>query len=115
MNPKNAKRQLELPVLMGNNIAAYAVWQSLAVINFKAGVLSLPESEKILNAIELGVFTSRLEAICDEIIAANPEQVEQFKAGKEKVLGFFVGQCMKASKGKANPGQLNQLIRDKLK
>ncbi|MFK5914537.1 MAG: Asp-tRNA(Asn)/Glu-tRNA(Gln) amidotransferase subunit GatB [Woeseiaceae bacterium] len=59
--------------------------------------------------------TGAIESIVDEIIAANPEQVEQFKAGKEKVLGFFVGQCMKASKGKANPGQLNQLIRDKLK
>lgn len=59
--------------------------------------------------------TGAIEAIVDEIIAANPDQVEQFKAGKEKVLGFFVGQCMKASKGKANPGQLNQLIRDKLK
>ena len=59
--------------------------------------------------------TGAIEAIVDEIIAANPEQVEQFKAGKEKVLGFFVGQCMKASKGKANPGQLNKLIRDKLK
>ena len=59
--------------------------------------------------------TGAIEAIVDEIIAANPEQVEQFRAGKEKVLGFFVGQCMKASKGKANPGQLNQLIRDKLK
>ncbi|MDH5660508.1 MAG: Asp-tRNA(Asn)/Glu-tRNA(Gln) amidotransferase GatCAB subunit B, partial [Gammaproteobacteria bacterium] len=59
--------------------------------------------------------TGAIEVIVDEIIAANPEQVEQFKAGKEKVLGFFVGQCMKASKGKANPGQLNQLIRDKLK
>ncbi|MCW8988014.1 MAG: Asp-tRNA(Asn)/Glu-tRNA(Gln) amidotransferase GatCAB subunit B, partial [Gammaproteobacteria bacterium] len=56
-----------------------------------------------------------IEAIVDEIIAANPDQVEQFKAGKEKVMGFFVGQCMKASKGKANPEQLNQLIRDKLK
>ena len=59
--------------------------------------------------------TGAIEAIVDEVIAANPEQVEQFKAGKEKVLGFFVGQCMKASKGKANPGQLNQLIREKLK
>ena len=59
--------------------------------------------------------TGAIEAIVDEIIAANPDQVEQFRAGKEKVLGFFVGQCMKASKGKANPGQLNQLIRDKLK
>ena len=56
-----------------------------------------------------------IESIIDEVIAANPEQVEQFRAGKEKVLGFFVGQVMKQSKGKANPGQVNQLLRDKLK
>ncbi|MDH5395682.1 MAG: Asp-tRNA(Asn)/Glu-tRNA(Gln) amidotransferase subunit GatB, partial [Gammaproteobacteria bacterium] len=59
--------------------------------------------------------TGAIEAIVDEVLAANPEQVAEFKAGKDKMLGFFVGQCMKASKGKANPGQLNQLIRDKLK
>ena len=56
-----------------------------------------------------------IEAIIDEVIANNPEQVEQFRAGKEKVLGFFVGQVMKQSQGKANPGQVNQLLRDKLK
>ncbi len=56
-----------------------------------------------------------IEAIIDEVIAANPDQVEQFRAGKEKVLGFFVGQIMKQSKGKANPGKVNQLLRDKLK
>ncbi len=55
-----------------------------------------------------------IEKIIDDIIAANPEQVEQFRAGKEKVLGFFVGQVMKASGGKANPGQVNQLLRQKL-
>ncbi len=58
--------------------------------------------------------TGAIEAIVDEIIAANPEQVEQFKAGKGKVLGFFVGQAMKASKGKANPAQLNELLKKKL-
>ncbi len=58
--------------------------------------------------------TGALEAVVDEIIAANPEQVEQFRAGKDKVLGFFVGQVMKATQGKANPGQVNQLLRDKL-
>jgi len=58
--------------------------------------------------------TGAIEAIIDEIIAANPEQVEQFRAGKDKVLGFFVGQVMKASKGKANPGQVNQLLKQKL-
>ena len=59
--------------------------------------------------------TGAIEAIIDEVIANNPDQVEQFKAGKEKVLGFFVGQVMKQSQGKANPGQVNQLLRDKLK
>ncbi len=58
--------------------------------------------------------TGAIEALIDEVIAANPAQVEQFKAGKEKVLGFFVGQIMKATGGKANPGQVNQLLRKKL-
>jgi len=56
-----------------------------------------------------------IESLIDEVIAANPDQVEQFRAGKEKVLGFFVGQIMKQSKGKANPGQVNQMLREKLK
>jgi aspartyl-tRNA(Asn)/glutamyl-tRNA(Gln) amidotransferase subunit B len=56
-----------------------------------------------------------IETLIDEVIAANPEQVEQFRAGKEKVLGFFVGQVMKRSQGKANPGQVNAILRDKLK
>jgi len=56
-----------------------------------------------------------IESLIDEIIAANPDQVEQFRAGKEKVLGFFIGQIMKQSKGKANPGQVNQMLRNKLK
>jgi aspartyl-tRNA(Asn)/glutamyl-tRNA(Gln) amidotransferase subunit B len=56
-----------------------------------------------------------IESLIDEVIAANPDQVEQFRAGKEKVLGFFVGQVMKQSQGKANPGQVNAILRDKLK
>ncbi len=59
--------------------------------------------------------TSALEAMVDEVIANNPKQVEQFRAGKEKVLGFFVGQIMKATQGKANPAQVNELLRKKLK
>jgi aspartyl-tRNA(Asn)/glutamyl-tRNA(Gln) amidotransferase subunit B len=58
--------------------------------------------------------TGAIEAIIDEVIAANPHQVEQYRAGKDKLLGFFVGQVMKASKGKANPGQVNELLRSKL-
>lgn len=59
--------------------------------------------------------TSAIEAMIDEVIAANPSQVAEFQAGKEKLLSFFVGAVMKASKGKANPGQLNQILREKLK
>ena len=57
---------------------------------------------------------SAIEAMVDEVIAANPSQVEEYRAGKQKLMSFFVGTVMKASKGKANPGQLNQLLRDKL-
>jgi aspartyl-tRNA(Asn)/glutamyl-tRNA(Gln) amidotransferase subunit B len=55
-----------------------------------------------------------LEKIVDGILAANPAQVAEFKAGKEKAFNFFVGQAMKATKGKANPAQLSEIIRRKL-
>jgi aspartyl-tRNA(Asn)/glutamyl-tRNA(Gln) amidotransferase subunit B len=58
--------------------------------------------------------TGAIESIVDEVIAANPSQVAEYQAGKEKMLGFFVGQVMKASKGKANPGMVNQLLKKKL-
>ena len=58
--------------------------------------------------------TRAIEAIIDAIIAANPGQVEQYRAGKDKLFGFFVGQAMKATEGKANPAQLNELLRKKL-
>ncbi len=58
--------------------------------------------------------TGAIEAIIDEIIANNAPQVEQFKSGNEKILGFFVGQAMKATQGKANPKLLNELLRQKL-
>jgi aspartyl-tRNA(Asn)/glutamyl-tRNA(Gln) amidotransferase subunit B len=48
-------------------------------------------------------------------MAANPAQLADYRAGKEKLFGFFVGQVMKATQGKANPAQLNELLRQKLK
>ena len=54
--------------------------------------------------------SSELEKLVKDVIANNPAQVEQFKAGKGKVMGFFVGQIMKATQGKANPAQVNQLL-----
>jgi aspartyl-tRNA(Asn)/glutamyl-tRNA(Gln) amidotransferase subunit B len=55
-----------------------------------------------------------LEKIIDEVLAANPKQVEQFKSGKTAVLGFLVGQVMKASRGQANPGAVTELLKSRL-
>jgi aspartyl-tRNA(Asn)/glutamyl-tRNA(Gln) amidotransferase subunit B len=55
-----------------------------------------------------------LEKIIDEIVAASPKQVEQYRAGKITMIGFFVGQVMKASKGQANPELVNELLKKKL-
>ncbi|MGK7345464.1 MAG: Asp-tRNA(Asn)/Glu-tRNA(Gln) amidotransferase subunit GatB [Candidatus Nitrospinota bacterium M3_3B_026] len=57
---------------------------------------------------------SAIETEVEKVLAANPEQVEQYRGGKEKVIGFFVGQIMRATKGKANPGVVNKLLKDKL-
>ena len=56
-----------------------------------------------------------IESIVDAVIAANPSQVAEYKAGKDKLIGYFVGQVMKETGGKANPGQVNQILKDKLK
>jgi aspartyl-tRNA(Asn)/glutamyl-tRNA(Gln) amidotransferase subunit B len=58
--------------------------------------------------------TGALEAIIDEVLAANPKNVEEFKAGNAKALNGLVGPIMKASKGKANPAQVNELLMKKL-
>ncbi|MCA8927928.1 MAG: Asp-tRNA(Asn)/Glu-tRNA(Gln) amidotransferase GatCAB subunit B, partial [Alphaproteobacteria bacterium] len=58
--------------------------------------------------------TSAIEKVIDDVIAANPEQLAQYRAGKDKLFGFFVGQVMKATQGKANPALVNQLLKPKL-
>jgi aspartyl-tRNA(Asn)/glutamyl-tRNA(Gln) amidotransferase subunit B len=58
--------------------------------------------------------TGAIEAIIDEILAANPDKVTEYKGGKEKLFGFFVGQTMKASKGSANPQTVNEILISKL-
>jgi len=58
--------------------------------------------------------TGAIEAAIDEIMAANQDKVEEIRGGKDKMLGWFVGQVMKATQGKANPGVVNKLLRDKI-
>ena len=58
--------------------------------------------------------TGEIEKIVDDVIAKNPKEFERFKAGDQKLLGFFVGQVMKATKGKANPQMVNELLKKKI-
>ena len=59
--------------------------------------------------------TSELESLIDRVLAENPQQVEDYRGGKEGLLGFFVGQVMKQTEGRANPKLVNELLREKLK
>lgn len=74
------------------------------------------DADTVIGARGLKQITdvSAIERIVDEIIAANPAQVEQYQGGKEKLFGFFVGQAMKITQGKANPQQLNEVLKRKL-
>ncbi|MGR9099184.1 MAG: Asp-tRNA(Asn)/Glu-tRNA(Gln) amidotransferase subunit GatB [Gammaproteobacteria bacterium] len=73
-------------------------------------------ADEIIEAKGLKQITDvgAIEKIIDRIIADNPGQVEQYRAGKDKLFGFFVGQAMKATQGKANPGEVNKLLKAKL-
>ena len=73
-------------------------------------------ADEIIEAKGLQQITdaSAIESIVDKVIAANPGQVAEYKAGKDKLIGFFVGQVMKETGGKANPGQVNAILKQKL-
>jgi aspartyl-tRNA(Asn)/glutamyl-tRNA(Gln) amidotransferase subunit B len=58
--------------------------------------------------------TSAIEAAIDDVMNRNPQQLADYRSGKDKLFGFFVGQVMKATQGKANPAQLNELLKNKL-
>jgi aspartyl-tRNA(Asn)/glutamyl-tRNA(Gln) amidotransferase subunit B len=58
--------------------------------------------------------TGPIEAAIDQVMAANPDKVAEYRGGKDKLFGFFVGQVMKATQGKANPGMVNDLLKSKL-
>ena len=92
-----------------NNLAAKEVFEAVAETG--ADPLDVVK-EKGLEQID---STDELEKIVDEIIANNLAQVEQYKSGKDKIFGFFVGQAMQQTKGKGNPKVLQDLLRKKLK
>jgi len=98
-----------------------ALWSSTSLdvtvaITGVGAVGAVSEVDAIIEAKGLKQMndTTALEAIIDEVLAANPKNVEEFKSGNAKALNGLVGPIMKASKGKANPGQVNALLLKKL-
>ncbi len=91
-----------------SNNAAKQVFE--AMWNGEGEVDAIIEAKGLKQVSDSGA----IEAIVDEVLAANPAMVEEFKAGKEKAFNALVGQAMKASKGKANPAQINEMLKKKL-
>jgi aspartyl-tRNA(Asn)/glutamyl-tRNA(Gln) amidotransferase subunit B len=83
---------------------------------FETMWLEQKSADAIIEASGLKQITdsSAIEGVIDAVIAANPKQLADYRSGKDKLFGFFVGQVMKATGGKANPGQLNELLKAKL-
>lgn len=91
-----------------SNNAAKQVFEALWAV--EGDVDSIIEQKGLKQVSDTGA----IEAIIDEVLAANTAMVEEFKAGKEKAFNALVGQAMKASKGKANPAQVNEILKKKL-
>lgn len=88
--------------------------QAKEVFEIMAETGAKPEAIVAEKGLSQITDTGALEAAVDAVIAASPTQVAQFRGGNDKILGWFVGQIMKATKGQANPGQVNALLRQKL-
>ncbi len=99
-----------------NRIADNTISGKIAKDVFEAMWAGEGSADEIIEARGLKQITdtSAIEAVVDQVIADNPGQVAEYKAGKDKLIGFFVGQVMKATQGKANPGAVNQMLKDKL-
>ena len=87
---------------------AKGVFQRMAATGDDPG--TIVEREGLLQVTD----ESAIAAIVDRVVAANPEKVSEYRAGKEKLFGFFVGQVMKESQGKANPQAVNKLLRERI-
>ncbi len=112
-SPINAERLAELLKRIADNTISGKIAKQV----FDSLWESDDSADEIIDQQGLKQITDSgaIEAIIDKIIVDNPKQVEQYLSGKAKVFGFFVGQAMKATQGKANPGEVNKMLKDKLK
>ena len=113
-------RNARLPILLAQLIAriddgtlSSKTAKTLFVLWEKLAQTDVDELIKTLNLAQMS-DDGALTEIIDDLIAANPKQFDELRGGKDKMLGFFVSQVMKATQGKANPQQVNEIIRAKL-
>ncbi|MFZ0591779.1 MAG: Asp-tRNA(Asn)/Glu-tRNA(Gln) amidotransferase subunit GatB [Bryobacteraceae bacterium] len=111
-SPVSAKNLGELVALIGNGELTGKLAKEILPKMFETGERprTIMEREGLKQISDAGA----LEAIIDQVLAANGKQVEQYRSGKTTVIGFLVGQVMKASRGQANPAVVNELLRKKL-
>jgi aspartyl-tRNA(Asn)/glutamyl-tRNA(Gln) amidotransferase subunit B len=111
-SPVSAKNLGELVSLIGKGELTGKLAKEILPKMFETGdaAPAIMQREGLQQISDAGA----LEQIVDEVLAANPKQVEQYKSGKTAVIGFLVGQAMKASRGQANPATVNELLRKKL-
>jgi aspartyl-tRNA(Asn)/glutamyl-tRNA(Gln) amidotransferase subunit B len=97
-------------------IADQTISGKIAKEVFEAMWTSGQEADSIIEAKGLRQITDKaaIERVIDEVMAGNPDQLAEYRSGKDKLFGFFVGQVMKATGGKANPAELNKLLKAKL-
>ena len=98
-HPRQAAAFAALPARIG------CLQARLAIDNYRDGWLAR------MFAIE---YAALFEAVIDDVLAANADKVAEYRGGKDKLFGFFVGQTMKAMQGKGNPAVVNQLLKEKL-
>ncbi len=111
-SPVNAEALAGLLIRIQDNTISGKIAKSVLDTMWESG----EPADKIIAAKGLQQITDTgaIEAMIDEVIANNPEQLAEYRAGKDKLISYFIGAVMKASKGKANPGELNKLLKPKL-
>jgi aspartyl-tRNA(Asn)/glutamyl-tRNA(Gln) amidotransferase subunit B len=111
-SPVSARHLGELVALIGNGELTGKLAKEILPKMFETG--DAPQTIMEREGLKQISDTGALERMVDDVLAANPKQVDQYKGGKTTVIGFLVGQVMKASRGQANPGVVNELLRKKL-
>jgi len=111
-SPVSAENLGKLVGLISNDTISGRIAKDVFEIMIETG----DDPEKIVEdrGLKQITDTGAIEAAIDEIVAANQDKVEQIRAGKDKMLGWFVGQVMKATQGKANPAVVNKLLKEKI-